>query len=37
VPSLRALLGEDNVFVKPFGVAELLERVSAITRGARSD
>jgi DNA-binding response OmpR family regulator len=37
VPSLRALLGDDNVFVKPFGVAELLERVSAITRGARSD
>ncbi|MDQ1712619.1 MAG: two-component system, OmpR family, response regulator [Frankiaceae bacterium] len=33
VPSLRALLGDDNVFVKPFGVAELLERVSAVTRG----
>jgi DNA-binding response OmpR family regulator len=37
VPSLRALLGEDNVFVKPFGVSELLERVAAVTRGARSD
>jgi two-component system alkaline phosphatase synthesis response regulator PhoP len=37
VPSLRALLGEDNVFVKPFGVTELLERVSAVTRGARND
>jgi DNA-binding response OmpR family regulator len=36
VPSLRGLLGEDNVFVKPFGVAELLERVAAVT-GARSD
>jgi two-component system alkaline phosphatase synthesis response regulator PhoP len=33
VSSLRALLGDDNVFVKPFGVAELLERVSAVTRG----
>jgi DNA-binding response OmpR family regulator len=33
VPSLRALLGDENVFVKPFGVAELLERVSAVTRG----
>jgi DNA-binding response OmpR family regulator len=36
VPSLRGLLGEDNVFVKPFGVTELLERVAAVT-GARSD
>jgi DNA-binding response OmpR family regulator len=36
VPSLRGLLGDDNVFVKPFGVAELLERVAAVT-GARSD
>lgn len=36
VPPLRALLGEDNVFVKPFGVTELLERVATVT-GARSD
>jgi DNA-binding response OmpR family regulator len=36
VPSLRGLLGEDNVFVKPFGVTELLERVAAVT-SARSD
>jgi DNA-binding response OmpR family regulator len=36
VPSLRGLLGDDNVFVKPFGVTELLERVAAVT-GARSD
>jgi two-component system alkaline phosphatase synthesis response regulator PhoP len=31
VPPLRALLGEGNVFVKPFGVAELLDRVAAVT------
>ena len=37
VPPLRGLLGEDNVFVKPFGVAELLERVAAVTQQARSD
>jgi DNA-binding response OmpR family regulator len=36
VPSLRGLLGDGNVFVKPFGVTELLERVAAVT-GARSD
>lgn len=33
VPSMQALLGEDSVFVKPFGVPELLERVAAITGG----
>ena len=37
VPSLRALLGDDNVFVKPFGVTELLDRVAAVTRPARSE
>jgi two-component system OmpR family response regulator len=37
VPSLRGLLGEDNVFVKPFGVAELLDRVAAVTRTPRSE
>lgn len=31
VPPLRGLLGDDNVFVKPFGVTELLERVAAVT------
>jgi DNA-binding response OmpR family regulator len=31
VPPLRTLLGEGNVFVKPFGVAELLDRVAAVT------
>jgi DNA-binding response OmpR family regulator len=34
VPPLRGLLGEDNVFVKPFGVAELLARVAAVTQGS---
>jgi len=33
VPSMRKVLGDDNVFVKPFGVAELLARVAAITGG----
>src|ERR687883_831913 len=33
VPGLREVLGETNVFAKPFAVAELLERVSAITGG----
>lgn len=37
VPPLRGLLGEDNVFVKPFGVTELLDRVAAVTQQARSD
>jgi len=31
VPSLRTLLGDDNVFSKPFGVVELMARVAAIT------
>ncbi len=35
VPGLRDLLGEDSVFVKPFGVAELLNRVEQITGGVR--
>jgi DNA-binding response OmpR family regulator len=33
VPAMRTLLGEDNVFAKPFGVAELLARVAAVTGG----
>ena len=36
VPSLRSLLGDDNVFAKPFGVAELLARVAAITGNGAS-
>ena len=34
VPALRDELGHDNVFVKPFGVNELLARVAQITGGA---
>ena len=34
VPGMRSLLGDDNVFLKPFAVGELLERVKAITGGA---
>lgn len=33
VPGMRRVLGEDNVFVKPFAVAELLARVASITGG----
>ena len=33
VPSMRALLGEDNVFLKPFAVSELLNRVGEVTGG----
>ena len=33
VPSMRDLLGEDNVFLKPFAVAELLGRVADVTGG----
>jgi DNA-binding response OmpR family regulator len=33
IPSMRELLGEENVFLKPFAVAELLGRVAAITGG----
>jgi DNA-binding response OmpR family regulator len=33
VPAMRDLLGEDNVFVKPFAVAELLARVDEVTGG----
>jgi DNA-binding response OmpR family regulator len=31
VPNLQTVLGADNVFVKPFGVTELLARVAAVT------
>ena len=33
VPGMRDLLGDDNVFVKPFAVAELLARVDEVTGG----
>ena len=33
VPGMREVLGEDNVFLKPFGVGELLARVGAVTGG----
>jgi CheY-like chemotaxis protein len=33
VPALAAELGEDSVFAKPFGVAELLQRVAEVTGG----
>ena len=31
VPAMAEVLGEDNVFVKPFAVAELLARVDEVT------
>ncbi len=34
VPALREALGHDNVFAKPFGVTELLDRVAHITGGS---
>lgn len=33
VPSMRDLLGQDNVFLKPFAVGELLGRVAEVTGG----
>ncbi len=36
VPALRDELGHDNVFVKPFGINELLARVAQITGGAEA-
>lgn len=33
VPGMRELLGDDNVFVKPFAVTELLTRVGDVTGG----
>lgn len=37
IPGLRDRLGDDSVFLKPFGVTELLARVAEITGGAGSD
>ena len=36
VPGMRSLLGEDNVFLKPFAVGELLARVGDVTGGPGS-
>ena len=33
LPDVRASLGADNVFLKPFAVAELLARIGAVTGG----
>ncbi len=33
LPDIRAQLGEDNVFLKPFAVGELLARIGAVTGG----
>ena len=33
VPGMRSLLGDDNVFLKPFAVGELLARVDHVTGG----
>jgi DNA-binding response OmpR family regulator len=33
LPEVRASLGTENVFLKPFAVAELLARVGAVTGG----
>ena len=33
VPAMRELVGDDSVFVKPFAVAQLLERVGELTGG----
>ncbi len=35
VPVAQDLLGDDNVFLKPFGVSELLARVAAVIGGPR--
>lgn len=37
VAGLQEVLGEDSVFAKPFGVAELLARVAEVTGGPEGD
>jgi DNA-binding response OmpR family regulator len=37
VAGLKEVLGEDSVFAKPFGVAELLARVAEVTGGPEGD
>jgi DNA-binding response OmpR family regulator len=36
VPGMRSLLGDDNVFLKPFAVGELLARVGEVVGGPDS-
>ena len=36
VPGMRSLLGDDNVFLKPFAVGELLSRVGEVVGGPDS-
>ena len=36
VPAVQDLLGDDNVFLKPFAVGELLARIGAVTGGPES-
>ncbi|MEX2288827.1 MAG: response regulator transcription factor [Mycobacteriales bacterium] len=36
IPGMRTLLGEDNVFLKPFAVGELLARVGEVVGGPDS-
>ena len=36
VPGMRSLLGDENVFLKPFAVGELLARVGEVTGGPDS-
>ncbi len=36
VPGMRTLLGDDNVFLKPFAVGELLARVGEVVGGPDS-
>ena len=37
VAAMQELLGEDSVFAKPFGVAELLARVAEVTGGPEGE
>jgi DNA-binding response OmpR family regulator len=37
IPSMRSVLGEENVFLKPFAVGELLGRVAEVTGGPNAD
>jgi two-component system OmpR family response regulator len=37
VAGLQEVLGEDSVFAKPFGVAELLARVAEVTGGPEGE
>ena len=37
IPAMEDVLGQDSVFAKPFGVAELLARVAEVTGGPEGD